>query len=483
MKAQTVLLESTLLNVMAVLKGLWINLRSAARKDTQFSEDAAERDADRNRRAALSGITAATARAVQIGASLVTVPLTIRYLGNERFGLWITMSSFLIIAGFADFGLGNGLLHSVARLQGKDDIAGVKRAISSAFASLSFLSAGLLVLFLSVHTFIPWADLFRVVSSQARAEAGPAMLVFGVCFALNLPAGVVQRVQMGLQQGFRANIWQLAGSVIGLIGLTLGIRFHEGLPTLVFAIVGGPLLAGVLNTALFFSLTSPDLKPRWGLVSRQTISEILSIGILFFLLQVVVAVAYSADNFVVARTLGVASVPDYAIPQRMFGVIAMMISMLVSPLWPAYGEAMSRGDLDWVRRSLFRSVSIVLLVSIAGSAALLLGSYKLINWWVGPTVHPPLLLLIGLAVWTVMECGGNTLGVFLNGAGLIRFQILVACIFGIGCITAKVYLTRRFGIVGLPWATIATAGLFSYLPLILYLRYQLRSQGDRGAGS
>jgi O-antigen/teichoic acid export membrane protein len=64
----------------------------------QFSNVAAERGAERNRRAALSGITAATARAVQIGASLLTVPLALRYLGNERFGLWMTISSVIVMA-------------------------------------------------------------------------------------------------------------------------------------------------------------------------------------------------------------------------------------------------------------------------------------------------------------------------------------------------------------------------------------------------
>jgi hypothetical protein len=45
------------------------------------------RGVERNRRAALTGGAAMLARVVQIGTSLITVPLTLRYLGNERFGL------------------------------------------------------------------------------------------------------------------------------------------------------------------------------------------------------------------------------------------------------------------------------------------------------------------------------------------------------------------------------------------------------------
>ena len=61
-----------------------------------------QRGSERNRRAVLAGSIATVARVVQLGASLVTVPLTLKYLGNERFGLWMTISSVLAMAAFAD---------------------------------------------------------------------------------------------------------------------------------------------------------------------------------------------------------------------------------------------------------------------------------------------------------------------------------------------------------------------------------------------
>jgi len=462
------------MNAIAGVRRLLLDLRWAAKPAKRFSAVAVERDADRNRRAALSGVTAAAARVVQMGASLLTVPIALRYLGNERFGLWMTISSLLAVAGFADFGLGNGLLNAVAKAHGKDDIEGIKSALSSAFAALSAVSGVLLVLFFTAYRFVPWADFFRVTSEAARLDAGPTLIVFTVCFALNLPAGVVQRTQMGLQEAFLTNVWQLAGSVLGLAGLVLGIWLRAGLPTLILAVAGAPLAASALNGLYFFGVRRPDLRPRLNLVSIKTIRQIMSIGVLFFALQVVVSVAYSADGVVVARAVGAVNVPEYVIPQRMFSLITMMIAMFVTPLWPAYAEAISRGDTVWVRRTLYRSMSLVLVVSGATAAVLLLASRGLIHWWAGPTIDPPMLLLVGLAIWTVMDSCGNTLAVFLNGCGFLQFQIVVAAVFGVSCITAKVYLARRFGSVGLPWATILTWGLLAFTPLAFYARRKLR---------
>ncbi len=435
---------------------------------------ASDRASSRNVRAVITGATGAIARVVQISTSLITVPIVIHYLGNERFGLWMTISSVLAMASFADFGIGNGVLNHVAKAFGRDDIDGVRSAVSSGFAVLGGISVVLLVALYSTFRFIPWADVFRVSSPQARSEAGPALLVFATCFALNIPLDIVQRVQLGLQQGFRTNIWQICGSFMGLGGVILGTQLHVPLPILVLALAGAPVIATGLNSIHYFVWGRPDLRPRWSFVSTESISRIASLGGLFFILQVVVAVAFSADNFVIARTLGAAAVPEYAIPQRMFSLISILVAMGVGPLWPAYGEAIARGDISWVRDTLRRSLLLVLAVVGTASTFLLVSGPQLIRWWIGPRIHPHFALLLGLCVWTVMEGCGQALASFLNGASLMTFQITISSIFGICCLTAKIVMTHFLGVVGVPWATIVTYALIIALPLYFYIPGALR---------
>jgi O-antigen/teichoic acid export membrane protein len=423
--------------------------------------DAGQRGSGRNRRAALTGGTAVFARAVQVATSLVTVPLTIHYLGNERFGLWMTISSVLAMANFADFGIGNGVLNTVADAYGKNDFERIRAAISSGFAVLGTIGLALAGLFAASFLWVSWADVFRVTSAQARAEAGPALMVFAACFALNIPLDLVQRVQWGLQQGFRMNLWQVCGSLVGLAGVVTGIHMHAGLPILVAALAGAPVLATAMNSFHFFVVSRPDLMPRLRLVSRDAISYILRVGAMFFVMQLMISIAYSADNIIIARTMGAASVPSYSIPQRMFSLITLMVTMLITPLWPAYGEAIARGDMEWARRTLKRSLIAVFGATVIASTALLLVAHRLIVWWIGPGISPPFILLLGLAGWVVVECCGNTLSVFLNGAGIVRFQAIMLSIFGVACLGLKVYFIRRFGIVAIPWAT-----LLSYVPVV-----------------
>ena len=79
------------------------------------------REAERNRRAVLTGSVAALDHVVQIGTSLITIPLTLKYLGNERSGLWLTIRFVLVVAAFADFGVRNTVLSTVSNTSGTTD--------------------------------------------------------------------------------------------------------------------------------------------------------------------------------------------------------------------------------------------------------------------------------------------------------------------------------------------------------------------------
>jgi O-antigen/teichoic acid export membrane protein len=428
----------------------------------------------RNRRAAISGGMAMLARCVQVGSSLLTVPLTLKYLGAERFGLWMTISSVLAMAAFADFGVGNGVLNTVAKAFGQDDVFSMRRAISSGFGVLCLIAITFLVGFFGIYPFVNWAHVFRVVSPLAMAEAGPALIVFVLSFALNIAFDTVQRVQMGIQEGYRYGRWQMVGSLTGLAGVLAGIWFHVGLPVLVMAIAGAPLLATMTNAVHFFGFVRPDLRPSIHFISKPVVIQVVRLGLLFFILQLASSIAFSADNFIIARTLGAVRVPEYAIPQRMFALISMMTAMLVTPLWPAYGEAVSRGDFAWVRQTLRRSLLGIFAASTVAATTIFLLSHRILALWVGGRVKPSFALLLGLAIWAVMECCGSTLAMYFNGASVIRYQIILASVFGIGCLATKIIMIKRFGIAALPWSTITTYFLLDALPASLIVGRSLR---------
>jgi O-antigen/teichoic acid export membrane protein len=438
------------------------------------------RSRERHRRVVLSAGAAAAAKFVSVATALISVPLTLHYLGPERYGMWMTMSSLILMFSFADLGMGHGILNVVADSSGRNDRAAIRAAASSGFFVLTIIAAVILVLFAAAYAFVPWFEIFNVKSEAARLEAGPALAGAVVCFALGIPLGVVQRVQMGLQEVYAANLWRCLGSILGLIGVLVVIWLKWGLLWLVVAFLGGPLVASIWNSVAFFGVSERDLAPQRRHISREMIARIARIGLLFFGLQIAMAVAFTSDNIIIAQILGAEAVTDYAVPEKMFSLVGVIVSMVLFPLWPAYGEAIARGDQDWVRRTLLRSLTAAIATTAVLSLVLVIFGGRLVALWTGPVVEVPPMLLVGLAFWKVIEAGGNAVSMFLNGANVVRFQLYLAALVAILAIVLKVFLVTRIGISGVVWATIV-ANLATVPATFWFVREWLRQrQGTFG---
>ena len=423
-----------------------------------------DRARERHRRVAYTIAASILAGAISLGTTLITMRLTLSYLGTERFGLWMTISTLQAFLVLADLGVGNGLLNAVAEANGKSDTTMLRKYIDSGMLLLGLISGFILLLLACGYQVVPFGQFLNLHSPLALSEVKPAIAVFTVCFAIDLFLGLVQRVQLGLQLGFLIKLWQIAGSALGLAGVLAAMRLRAGLPVLVLALCGAPLIAKLLNGYLFFGRMRPDLRPTFKLASWSAMRQIGRPAFLFFVLQAAVGLAYQSDNLIISHVLTPEAVTQYSVPQRLFSLISLIIATLTWPLWPAYGDAVARGDGQWVKRTLFRSlIGVVGLAALMAGALVLLGP-KLIHIWVGNKVHPSLVLLMGFACWAVVDAGGNAIAMFLNGTSVVKAQTIIACIFAVCVVVVKICILHRWGINAMPWATLICYIFLTALP-------------------
>jgi O-antigen/teichoic acid export membrane protein len=427
------------------------------------------RSLERYRRVGLTAISTAGAKVVTVATMLVAVPLTLNYLGSERYGLWMTISSIVLMMRFADFGIGLGLMNAVSEAHGRKDRQAAVRFVSSGFFMLT-LVALLIVGGLAVtYPFVPWPRIFNVKSPLALQEAGPAMAVFIACFAANLPLGVVQRVQLGYQEGYLNSLWESLGRVLGLAGLFLVIYLQAGLAWLVLAVAGAPVLAWLVNSFLLFGYKRPWLCPRLQNFQSDSAKKVLYTGLFFFLLQMGLTFIYSADNLIIAQFLGPEAVTQYAVPYQLFGFVFVITNIFIGPLWPAYTEALTRGDISWAKNTLYRSLRIILLTTGAVSLFLVIFGNQILHMWVGPKLSAPFFLNLGLGIWMVLLAFGSGMSIFLNAANIFRFQIIFISLTFIFSIVFKCLFIHNYKIVGVIWGTIIAFFIFFIIPYSIYI--------------
>jgi O-antigen/teichoic acid export membrane protein len=429
---------------------------------------------ERYRRAVLSSLAGGGARVVALVSSLIAVPIAVGYLGVERYGLYATLTALTAMLAFADFGLGNGLMNLVAGAFGHDDVVSARRFISSALVMLVTLSLVLGVGLAAIYPVLPWADLLNAGSEVARREVGPALAVFVGCFLFGLPLGIVQRVQLGYQEGFHNSAWAAVGSLMGLAALVVAVRLDLGLAGVVGALAGGPVLALALNCAVFFGKRRPQLRPAPSSATWRDAITLARFGSLFFVLQLAVAVAYQSDVVVAAKVVGPDAAATYSIAYRLYFLAPSVVGMFLIPIWPAYAEALARRDLAWVRTTLRRTIVVSLLATTAWSIFLLLFGNEVLRLWVGGAISAPVGLTVGLALWAVISNVFTAIAMLLNAANILRFQVIVATLMALTSITASVVLASRFGVAGVIWGTLLAYVAVSALPTVMYVRWLLR---------
>jgi O-antigen/teichoic acid export membrane protein len=441
---------------------------------TPFDTSAEEgRSKERYRRVALTAASAVVAKGVTLLTTLVSVPLTLNYLGTERYGLWMTISSAIALLGFADLGMGNGLLNALSEAHGKDDRDLARRSVSSGFFVLMGIAVLVAGSFALSYPHIPWPRVFNATSDLASRECGPALAVFVVCFALNIPLGVVQRVQMGYQEGFSSNLWQAGGSLLGLGSVLVAIYFQVGLPGLVLAMTGAPLVATLLNWFAQFGRARPWLFPRWRYFEWTTAQRIAGTGMVFLLLQVMTLVTSASDNLIIAQALGNSAVAGYAVVQKLFSV-ALLSQVFILPLWPAFGEAMARSDHAWAKRTLVRALLVGIGSTALVSLPLLLFGKSIIAIWVGPALAPSTMILAGFALWGLVGSYGGVMSTFFNSGPLVSRQIGFYAVTTVVALLLKIVLVSPWQAAGVVWATVIAFSLFYVAPAWQLARSALR---------
>jgi O-antigen/teichoic acid export membrane protein len=397
----------------------------------------------------------AIARAIGILTSLVSIPLTFRYLGAERFGIWIVLISFISVLSFIDFGIGSGLINAVADAYGRDDRHRAQQAVSSAALLMTALAACFCAAGAAASPWLPWTQLLHGASGAAVSEGKAAFLVMFCWFVLNIPLSLVTRVQAGMQRTYTAQIVVALGNIASLLALLAVIASQGTLPELVLASISGVVLATAVNLWLLLR-DFPWLMPSVHACHAASLSTMMRVGVLFFVLQCCFAIAYTSDNLVIAQVLGPAAVAAFAIPQKLFSSVDMVVNMGIAPLWPAYGEAFARGDVAWVRKAFWGSLRLTLAITLPLCSALAFAGPWILRVVAGRALRAPLALMIALGVWGVVSALSTAVATMLNGTGVVKPQVLLVVCASLCNLGLSIFLTQRLGAVGVCLGSILT---------------------------
>jgi O-antigen/teichoic acid export membrane protein len=419
-----------------------------------------ERAASRRRRIFGAVGTAVVGRGSVFLVNAISVPLTVRYLGPEEYGLWVTISMTIAMLVVLDVGIASTLTNLISEAYAHDDPESAGRYFATAFWMTAIVAVGLGVAGWLLWPHIDFAYLLNLKSSRLTQEVSRATMAAGVLFLCGLPAGLAARALAGYQELHFANLFSAGGNVLALGAIVLVVTLHGSLAMLVGAYAGAILVGSVACLVWVCVVRKPWLMPWPRRVELNLTGRIFTSGGQFFVMQLAGLVVFNSDNLVISHFLSAAQVTPYNVTWRLVNYMTAGQVLLFPALWPAYSEAWARGDLGWIRSAYRRLRRFTGLTLAGGAAVLLVFGRSMIRLWAGPAAVPTPELLELMCVWMVIFAVSTNQACLMAATNRVKRQAIAAALSAAMNLALTLYWVRTLGLVGVLLGTVVSYLVF-----------------------
>lgn len=393
--------------------------------------------------------------------SLLSVPLAINYLGAEKYGIWITISSVVAWATFVDFGLGHGIRNKVAESLTKDDASLARSYVSTGYFAVGIISLFLILVIVPISYYINWQSIFNT-TAVGKVELRDTFMIAIIFVLINFVFSLVNALVSARQKNSLLELNQLMMN--GLWVLAIYLLSVAGGGSLVYLVLAAGIvsLMASFTFTLYFFKHDPGLIPQIKFIELSRLKETSSLGGKFFIIQMAALVIFTTDNVIIIRLLGPEEVTTYSIVYKLFGLITMVNGIVTAGLWSAYTEAFHTQDYEWIKR-VIKKLNMLMIPIFLIVALFVLMAKPIIAIWLQRELDISNSLLIFCGLYTIVSIWNVIYAYFLNGIGAVNLQMYLGIFAAIINIPASILFVKYFqmGSAGVILATSVSLSFFA----------------------
>lgn len=378
----------------------------------------------------------------------VSVPLLLRWLGTERYGVWLIVLQLVYLVSLAM----NWIAAPVTREAVASYVASngtlVKKVFQTVAAFYAVIGIGLIVCVLLVGS----AVLQRLtMPASVQAEAYAALLFSAGYVGGMLQLNLLLNILTGFQRMHQANLLQAGLTVLGAGSGLAAVAMGYGLTGLAF----GQVFALTAVYAVGWRLARKIEGVTWGFdhVDLDLLRGLVKSGstyagysVSYLLLQ--------SDILLVGVVLGPAAAAIYGVAYKVADQLVQLMWKIPDSLFPIIAELDIRQNSDRLARVHRLSGRVAMAAAFLG--AVLLGAYGHagVQLWVGLENTPPWIVFLAFAVMVVLQVFIHTSLMISYGTNRMSSIARAALLEGAGKIAVALWLLPRIGIAGVALATI-----------------------------
>jgi O-antigen/teichoic acid export membrane protein len=387
---------------------------------------------------------------VPIAVSIVTVPIYLKLVGQERYGVLVIVWIMLGYFGVFDLGLGRATTHQVAQALGDQP------RTNAVFWTATGLNAVLGTIGGAI--LIPVGYLLMQHAFKFPGELKHEVIYSLPWLALSVPLTTVSSVFTGALQGRERFV------PVNVLISVYGILFQ--VVPLVVAEIRGPNLVWLIASAAIVQLATTCLGflacLRWiadarPTVDRRLIRSLFAFGGWVSVSGLVSPLLTIVDRLVVGATLGAGGVTRYSVPFNLairLWIIPNSVARTIFPRLAALGRTAAEEVAKEAVQGLFLMLTPIVIVAL-----LLVEPF--IQVWIGSQLGrsaPAVAAILLLGVWA-------------NGLAYVPYAFLQAQ--GRPDVPAKLHIVEVLPFLAILWVGLKVAGVEGGA-----LAWTVRAMGD-----
>lgn len=400
--------------------------------------------------------------------SFILVPLTLSYLTQYEYGVWLTISSILVWIDFFDIGLGNGLRNKLTECIALGDWDKGRSYVSTTYFVLSVIGVFVILVFYLASHFIKWDVVLNTIDHPIDRLGETVFIVFILC-VVNFVMKIIGTIFTANQEPMMSNLFSCLGQGVSILLIFILKQITPGnLMYVAVCFSVSPILVYLVSYPYAFKRRFPQLSPSVKYIDSRLIKDIAGLGVQFFLIQIVCLILYQSSNIIIAQLFSPSEVTPYNIGYRYMNLATMLFMIIITPLWSAITDANAKQDFVWIKKS----ISVMMRIWIAFIAfvvVLFFLSSFIIPLWIGDEIVVPKSILVAIGSFVIIDMWNKVLASFANGTSHLKVQIATSVIEGVLFIPLSILMSRYCGVAGVAWALF----IVSIIPAVaLYVDYR-----------
>jgi O-antigen/teichoic acid export membrane protein len=386
------------------------------------------------------------ALAASVLYSLVSVPLVLKFLTIERFGLWGLLTQFASYVWLIDAGMSPAFFRVLIERKDRPSDGAYGSLIQTGFFVAATQAA--LVLAVGLGLAGPLSELSRIPAELQGTFCALVWWQSGIS-AIMFGGRIFRSVLIAHQRNDLVNCILAASSMVGLATLWLALLYGAGVYSILWANAAATLFVTFAIVWSCWRIHVFPIRGAWGRASWNDFKSLFAYGKDLFIIQIGSMSIMAAQPIIVSRSLGLEAVAAWSVGTKAFSLVFGLLSQALDVSGPAFSEMIVRGEAERLRQ---RFVGMLVIVgTVSGFVAVLYATCNsmFVTMWTHGRISWPAHYDVLLGVWLfvlIYSHASNGFFVLTKRIAGMRYVFLME---GVTVVALAALLTKHGGIAAM----------------------------------